>query len=160
MTFILRSIKRNRWIKDDEATALLTSGDIPSDSLADLNTMDQKLSVWEIQADYSNLDHVITAIASTRHRADTFTYILIEIQKLKEHRFEFDNTEGGTAFTEANKWHLDLIKLTGNKLISLSGELFLNGRIHTKTKRDIIKLLNQACDEKKLPEEKRELCIK
>jgi hypothetical protein len=158
MTLVLRSVKRARWIIDEGTNRLLSNNDVPSDSLADLNTSSHKLSVWRIEPDQSNLDEIITAIASTRQKADHFSYILIDKNELSILGYAFDDNTGATEHKNANNWHSDLISLTGSSILSLSKVLFLKGKLATKTKSEIIRLITTACDQQLIPESKRSLC--
>lgn len=156
MTLLLRKIdKRARWLKDDEAKQLLASGDVPSDPLGDLNTSGNKLSVWTVNSDKSNIDQIASAIASTRQRPADFSFIIFRLEDITSLGIEHENVPGNTQHTLANRWHVDLIKLTGNKLKDLGKALLNKGELDTIPKKRIVGLLNSDLDSNNLPEKLR-----
>ena len=49
-----------RWLRPD----WLAGDEVQADALVDLSTKDNELSVWLIENDKSNLEHVVTALAA------------------------------------------------------------------------------------------------
>ena len=63
MSFFLRKIRKAKWYKDEKDT-WLADGELQADSLVDLKTDDNALSVWYIEHDKSNLKRVIAALGA------------------------------------------------------------------------------------------------
>jgi hypothetical protein len=78
---LLRGIRKRRWSTDttDKSISWLSNGEIQSDALGDLNTSNNTLSVWYVEDDQSNLDQVITALASNRDAISNLDYVLFDI---------------------------------------------------------------------------------
>ena len=75
MTFLLRKIRKNRWYKTDEMV-WLSDGELPADSLSDLATQSNELSVYHISINESNLDRVIAALAANSGFLSNFDFAI------------------------------------------------------------------------------------
>jgi hypothetical protein len=60
MALLLRTVSNAKWVPPD----WMDAGEVPADALSDLKVMDNALSVWQVEADRTNLEMVITALAS------------------------------------------------------------------------------------------------
>ncbi|MDA2926836.1 hypothetical protein MYX78_06320 [Acidobacteria bacterium AH-259-G07] len=140
MPFVLRTIRKARWYKP----LWLSPTDIPADPLGDLQTKDNCLSVWKIQEDYSNWDLVITALAANRQYLSNLDYAVFDEKLILEHEIRTQPSRGVTPLVEVNDWHLDLVELSGHKLVSLTKSIMENAKIGRVPEKNIIELLREA----------------
>lgn len=119
MAFFLRKIKKNKW-REKEG---IPDNDVRSDLLSDCNTMDEKLSFWEIEDDRQNLNDVVMGIALSGDNVPTLDYLIIEkdIFELfvREIGLSLDRSAGKTPVTSINSYHIDVTSLTGLRLVQL-----------------------------------------
>ncbi len=128
MPFLMRGIKKTRWRPDAEQP-WLPKNEPGADSLADLQTKDNELSVWWVDDDQSNLERVITALASTKDTLSLVDYRLVPIARVRQSRFEIVQTPGKSHDEEANvRWHRDIQFLSAERLLSLSRCLWRHGQ--------------------------------
>ena len=65
MPLFLRIIRKAKWYKNEQVP-WLPEGELQADTLTDLSTKSNELSVWHIEDDRSNLEQVVTALAAGR----------------------------------------------------------------------------------------------
>jgi hypothetical protein len=160
MSKLLRKVRQNRWYKD-EAAPLLARGDVPADPLGDLNTSQNKLSVYQVDEDLANVERIARALALSCHHVDNVCYITFDSSLLTEASIEFDHTdEGGTYDHAVNKCHVDLINLSGNKLVKLARLILSEGESDTILKKRINELIEEGINSKELPEKVRDKLLK
>ena len=134
MPLLLRTVRQNRWFKA-EAAPFLANNDIPADCLGDINTTGNQVSVWELEADRSNLERVVRAVAVGKNKIDNAGYIVFDSALVQAAGIEIKNNPGTSDDTGANGWHRDLV-LTGNKMVALAKAILENG----EDARQILKL--------------------
>jgi hypothetical protein len=110
--FVLRSGRRSRWYPDA----------IIQETLKDLQPdINNKLSVWLIEDDRSNLMRVICALATWREEIENVDYILTDYQVIVTLNISIEHTLGASADEEANeRWHRNLCDLTEQKRLDLA----------------------------------------
>lgn len=96
--------------------------DIPGDPLKDFKNIDNnKLSLYEIEDKKRNLTNVLGAIGANRERFDHIDYVIIKKKLIIEAGLILDKSDGGTPDEVVNdKWHYDLINLSGSMLIKFA----------------------------------------
>jgi hypothetical protein len=110
--FVLRSGRRSRWYPD--AVIQETLKDLQSD-------VNNKLSVWLIEDDRSNLMRVICALATWREEIENVDYILTDYQVIVRLNISIEHTLGASADDKANeRWHRNLCDLTEQKRLGLA----------------------------------------
>ncbi|MHB1674848.1 MAG: hypothetical protein ACYCSP_11450 [Acidobacteriaceae bacterium] len=154
MAKLLRKVKQNRWYKAD-AQIFLDCGDVPADPLGDLNTSQNRLSVFRVDEDLANIERIARAIASGGDRLDNVGYVLFDTSLLEKASIEMDTTDGETVDSVVNKCHADLTNLTGTKLVTLTRLILLEGESNTILKKRIVELVREGVDSKELPEKVR-----
>jgi hypothetical protein len=131
MPLLARGIQRRRWDRQS-LHPWLERAEIPADPLTDFRTQDNQLSMFIVEDNQSNLAQVITALAATRGRPDKYDYLLFEEQVLSTVNVTVHRTRGDTPDNAVNSWHLDLVDLSGSKLLALVTEIlhgqFVTGR--------------------------------
>jgi len=118
MPLLLRVISKAKWYKEN--LPWLMENDLQADALTDLRTDNNKLSLYHIEDDKSNLERIITALASTRQRPDKLDYVLLELPILENAGFRIESTRGKTPDDAVNLWHRDMIELSATKVLSLA----------------------------------------
>ena len=119
MPLLLRKIRKNRWF------LYLLEGEIPADPLVDLATSANRLSVWYIEADRSNLERVQVALASNGEYVSNFDYALFEDRLLEGLNVKISQTVGSTPDESANvEWHRDVEELSASKLAEIAKIVF------------------------------------
>ena len=141
MPLLLRKISKPRWQK----LAWLEEGKAQADALRDLETKENKLSVWHVEDDKSNLRGVVTAIAATRDVASNFDYALFDQRLLTKLRVRIEKTVGDTYHKEANaSWHRDIVELSAEKNAELANLIMEHGTRDRIGEIKVISLVKQA----------------
>ena len=143
--YLIRINKRN-WDRDVFAS-WLGPNQVPADVYRDLRVTDGSLSVWHIEDDRSNLDRVITALASTRDIFDVFDYGLFDQTLASSSGIKAVPSVGISPMPSANHWHRDLVELTVDNLALLIKAIFNvmeKGRISKHDIHTMISLAAQA----------------
>src|SRR5882672_947819 len=104
MPLLLRTVRENRWYKS-EAAPWLETGDVPADPLGDLATSQNRLSVWEVADDRSNVERIVRAVAIGRDKIAAMGYVLFDSELLPAVGIRTEVEGGGTADEAANAWH-------------------------------------------------------
>jgi hypothetical protein len=123
MPLYLIKITKRRWDRPTDAP-WLPEDEIPADPLGDLRPKEGKLSVWLVDAQSSNLDGIIVALALTREKWDNFEYGLFDSSIPERLGIRFFTTEGTTPLIQINRFHRDLAELTADKYTQLIKEVF------------------------------------
>jgi hypothetical protein len=154
MPLLLRTVRENRWHKS-EATQWLDKGDVPADPLADLQTTQNRLSVWEVAVDRSNVERIVRAMAVGRDRIADMGYVLFDSSLLSTAGITHQVERGTTPDEGANGWHLHLVDLSGNKLVMLTKLILENGESGTLLKKRLEELVDDGIRQRELPEKVR-----
>jgi len=108
------------------------------------------LSLWEIDDARSNLGDVIVALATNADHLSNLDYALIPRDKLEEIA-RLEATEGQTAHIQANqKWHRDLIDLSGRRLIDIAALIFSVAERRRVPEKEVTQMVRQALEKKAL----------
>ena len=154
MPLLLRTINQNKWhVRDIQPW--LDQGEIPADPLTSLTTTKNALSVYTVEDDRSNLERIITALAANRGKLDKVDYLLFDPEILSTVGIEAMETQGKTRDSEVNRWHLDLVEISGSKLLALVTAILRNG---FETERllpgKVSEQIRQAVDSGHIPRDK------
>lgn len=95
-----------------------------ADVFSDLKTDSNRLSVWYIDDDLANLDHVLTALAANCERFSNVDYALLKDDVVTALNIGVEETEGGSLDQQVNQWHRDLDIGTAGRLIALAKEIY------------------------------------
>lgn len=96
-----------------------------ADALNDLRTSSNELSVWYIEDDESNLEHVITALAASGDTVANLDYALFDLQLITNSDIKIHQSPGITPDERVNAlWHRDLIELSASKIMRLATIIF------------------------------------
>jgi hypothetical protein len=155
MPTLLRKVKHNRWLREP-ALQWLNEDDIPSDPLADLNTSEQTLSVWEVADDESNVQRIVRNLALMGNKTDSSGYVLFDSAILEQIGIDLVRADGHTPDTEANGWHRDLVNLSGKKLVALARAVLAQGTTRIVLKKRICELIIEGVAAKQIAEKFRD----
>jgi hypothetical protein len=151
MPILLRNVRENRWFKS-QAAPWLEKGDVPADPLGDLATKENRLSVWVVASDRSNLERIVRALAVSRDKIADMGYVLFDSDLLTDAGIDTLEESGQTPDAGANTWHRDLIKLSGNKLVTLTRLILEKGESGTVLKKRLEQLVEEGIQQMELPE--------
>jgi len=125
---LLRTIKRGRWLEAPAGKP----GRAPGDALLDLQTRDNKLSVWVIEDDGSNLDEVVGSIALSREALSHLDYVTFELDMVAKLGLDVRESEGATPVLAANRWHREVVELSAEDVAELADDLFRRERARVR----------------------------
>ena len=123
----------------------MPEGDVQADSLGDLPTKGNKLSVWFIKENMSNLERVITALAANCDSISNFDYALFSEEILKNETIKVEKSKGESKDGEANdEWHRDLCELSAKKMLYIAQHIFNEGKIERIQEKQIGQQISNA----------------
>ncbi len=153
MPLFLRQIREYKWFKHD-AVPWLPEDSLQADALGDLNTSDNRLSVWHIQDNRANLEQVVTALAATSRHPSNLDCALFDQQLVSEIGVKIEHTSGESSYEEANVWHRDLGELSADKLMQLATVIMRHGEKQRFSERRVLSLVKHAVDSGSIDREK------
>lgn len=123
-----------------------------ADTVSDLPTKGNKLSVWQIDDDKSNLNQVLTAYAATFQQAPIthLEYVLFDQRLLSEAGIKLNQSRAETPDDRANVYHYNLIELSGTKLNILAKIILEHGEIDECLSKDLTMSLAKAIESKQI----------
>ena len=128
MPKILRKVKKANWRYDDQEW--LSVDEIQSDVLNDLQSKQNKLSIWIVEDDESNLNRILAALSANRDNPSNLDYVLLDFEILEELGIKHERTNGNTIDEELNKqYHIDFKYLSTQKILDLSFVIKKSGDI-------------------------------
>jgi len=116
---ILRKIRKAKWYRS-EAVPWLAKEDLQADALVDLATKGNRLSVFVVEDDQSNLERIIAGIAANCDFISDFDYALFAQEALDEVKINAEDTSGETPDRVVNSWHRDLVELSAANIFALA----------------------------------------
>ena len=132
VSFLVRLLKNKRyWDPKKEGEEWIPADDIRADAVNNFQTTDNCFSVYKIdEADDSLIDRILIAIAATKDNADKIDYAVIDDELFNSLNIEFEKIDGMTPDNDINSMHLDVIKVSGGLLVSMTKEVML--KVETK----------------------------
>ena len=114
----LRKIKMSRWV---DRPSDLSPGDATADSVTNLQTSKNTLSVFFLPSDDATmLRRVATAMAFDSDSLEHFEYYLFPIDEFASLGLKTVAVAGTTSDGVVNEWHRDIVALTGTNLVSIA----------------------------------------
>ena len=160
MGFFLRKIRKAKWYKHPDVL-WLGEGELQADALSDLKTEANELSVWFVEADRSNLERVIAALAAEGDHLSNFDYALCAVNDVLSLEIEVTQSPGRSPDQQANEaWHRDLTKLTARALLDLAGVIRSNDERHRVQKKQVEQLVARGVMSGKINREKLKPSVK
>jgi hypothetical protein len=143
--FILRTIRRGRWLAN---TPSETQEERLTRALHDLRLSDDnKLSIWYVEHDHSNLERLVTALGANRDHPDNVDYVMLDDQWLLALGIQSTQTDGNTPDQEVNRrWHYDLGEISADQHKALGNALLNQGHIDRILAKRLLGLIEQAIE--------------
>ena len=117
MAWYFREVNQNRWYKEKLAE-WVNHGDIPADTLSDVRTTDNALSLYVVE-ESENLLRIVAALKASRPHGHA-DYILFPPEVVSQMGLPTRKTRGNTNDEQVNDWHVDVVDLSGRTLVDLS----------------------------------------
>ncbi len=152
MATVFRKIDQKRlWSRKPEGDIAnwLQEGELPADALQDIQTDNNRLSVFLLEdGAAATLERVVGALAARRDFLAKFDYVLFSPTVLAELGIEWESTLGDTPDREVNACHRDLVKLTATKLADFGTSLIKKGNVERKSDRQAGKCIKASIQAK------------
>ena len=141
MTRYLRVVRQRRWATFPDIE-WIAPGETQGDALLDLQTRDNRLSVFRVDND-NDIQRVVIALAATRDHVANLDYAIFDDDELVAQGIDITQTVGETPDQTANILHHDIQNLTVLQIELLARTIALadHTRIH---RRDIQTMLRDA----------------
>ena len=159
MPYVLRKISRAKWF--DVASESSGTQQPPDESLmqadvfSDLKTDSNQLSVWYIDDDLANLDHVLTALAANLDRLSNVDYVLLNNDVVMALNLGIKQTDGGSLDQQVNQWHRDLDIRTAGRLVDFAKEIYSRADSRRrKPEKELKRLLVRAVSSGRIDKDK------
>jgi len=143
MALLLRKIRKSRWYKT-ESMSWLSENELPADSLSDLGTKSNELSVYHISLNESNLDRVIAALAANSGFLSNFDYAIFNEEMLSNSGIKTKKTPGDSSDEQVNNWHIDLYELSAHKLLNLALQIKHHASIKRLSHKQVLNFIVDA----------------
>lgn len=141
MTRYLRVVRQRRWATFPDID-WIAPGETQADALLDLQTRNNRLSVFRIDND-NDIQRVVVALAATRDHIANLDYAIFDDDELIAQGIDITQTVGETPDKTANILHCDIHNLTARQIELIARTIALadHTRIHS---RDIQTMLTDA----------------
>ena len=126
----------------------LTQGEIQSDALGDLQTKENRLSVYRVESD-EEAEQVVVALAANRDSLANLDYAVLDHEQLIETQLSICQQDGETPDSQVNKLHYDITNLTVGKLAQLAQVISTSNHVRVPRKQ-LKEALKRAVDAGKL----------
>ena len=143
LSFFLRKIRKAKWYRSPDV-AWLPAGELQADAMGDLQTSYNSLSVWKVEEDKSDLEDILTAVASTQDHLSHVDYVLISDKALDKLWIKRKYVLGGSHYPDMNNRHVDLTELTASQLYDLAKSILTVGEKIRVPEKTVGKLLAAA----------------
>jgi hypothetical protein len=107
VAYLLRQIKYNRWLFDDEED-WIARGKAPADIAADFAAEKNRLSLWVVDEEQTNLTRVILALVGNRSNLQHFEYVLFDQSILERCGIVGEQTPGDVPDPDIARVHIDI----------------------------------------------------
>ena len=128
--------RQSRWLKHPE-WQWLTQGELQSDALLDLQTRDNRLSLFRVESEQET-EQVVVALAATKQNLANLDYAVFDQTQLSDTQISVRQEDGDTPDMQVNKRHYDISELTVSKLAILA-QIISDGT-HCRVPRKTIEL--------------------
>ncbi len=137
MGYLLRKVRKNRWIKPTTFDWLLDD-DIQADVLSDLGTKSNELSVYIVDDEKSNFQRIIAALAAGAQKPANIDYAIFKMELIELAGISSTQSLGTLPDEGVNKWHLDLCQLSAKKVLKLAKLILDNAEIDRVLKKRVM----------------------
>lgn len=145
MPFLLRTLRKNKFVEELQPE-WVPQGDLQADVLKDLQTSSNKLSVWQIDDECTNLSRVLAAVAATKNFLANIDYALVDIDVIAELGLTMSETPGEVPDEVASESHRDLVQLSAEKVTELARAISDRATLERHSKTQVRKTLIHSID--------------
>lgn len=138
MAYLLRKIRKIRWTQEID---WLLDEDLQADTLGDLGTTSNELSVYHVDHNKNNLRRIISALAVNTKEYSNVDFALFDENLIAELGIKMKKSKGELADEQVNQWHSDLYELTASKLLELAKSIKKNSIIERKMPKEVLALV-------------------
>jgi len=133
----------------------MNESDIQADALgACLRTKSNTLSFWRCHNNDQDIAEIVLAIASSYEKLAKMNVILFRIEDITSNGFEFNETEGFTPIDDLKNRHLDLVHLTGQRILNfanfMKAHVRRNNNCFMFTKNEVTNILCKALNDNRI----------
>lgn len=144
MPLLLRKIDKKTVWNREEKPSWLDNEQVPANTLCDLQTKENCLSVWVVEENLSNLEDIVTAISCTRDFLTKVDYALFDMKYCLSLGIDIEESEGNTPDMCSNKWHRNLIELSVSKIAELAKVMYRHAKIDRVKESRVRNLIKRA----------------
>lgn len=143
MSRFVRHVRKSKWYASP-AVPWLKEGELQADALFDFEARSNRVSVWKLEDDGSNLGRIIAGMAATRDTLANWDYAVIDQKDLDDIGIDITRSRGVSVDDEANdRWHWDLVELTADKVYRLAQRV-QQSAIERVLRKRVASLVSQA----------------
>ena len=149
--FLIRKITQAKWKTNPD----LSEGEISADALTvDLKTRDNSLSFWQCRTQtQSELEHSALALAAAANHLDTFDYVWLTDDELRDDGQTLRRSQGKTPVEGLVDLHVDVCRLDYVRLGKVARRIVIaleEKRFRRLTRARVRKLLVEAVRQKRV----------
>ena len=145
MAYVLRKVMLAKWIHDPEIGQLSDSELLIA--LEDLPLHDNRLSVFVVDDDKSNVEQIVAALAANNTRSpDDVEFFLLDVKELDALGIHWEKSLANTADKAVNSAHRDLVIVSKDKLENLAQAFVCNGKVGVILEKEVIRLIKQGIE--------------
>ena len=134
MSILFRKLQKKLFMDPQKAKEL---GGLQADALKNFTTMENALSLWEIQNELNDIERILAAIAGTRDNVQEVEYATFDSKILEELEIKTNKIRGDTADDKVNNLHIDIIDLTAKQVYLLASSIQKDGELRRILKNKI-----------------------
>lgn len=143
MAYVLRKVMLSNWGHDPEIGQLSDSE--LQVALRDLQLSNDRLSVFVVDGDKSNLERIVAGLATTNTRSPgDVEFFLLDVQEIETLGITLEETEANTADKTVNSAHRHLVISGKDQLEQLAQALVSKGENDVILEKEIIQLICQG----------------
>jgi hypothetical protein len=146
---LIRQLDQKIWLDRQIAEEF---GGLQADALKNFKTTENKLSVFKVDEDniQNTVIRILVALACGRQSPDKVDYALFDSDVLKRLDIQFDEIEGTTPDLTVNKLHIDLKKLSGDKICEFAKLIQNSGELERLLSKDLEKAMREGIEKEHL----------
>lgn len=133
MKSLIRKITRPKWGETN-------SGELAGDSLKDMISRDNTLSFWRSENE-STLNEIFAALGASSSSLDKLDIVSLDEETISGLGIQIKEISGDTPFTDANKYHVDLVNLSAKDIANLAIEMKRVGKFTRKQKPELVSIM-------------------